>query len=85
MPTTTTVQNGPQPVPPGLAIQSFMGAQIRARRNDRQMSLAKLASRTQMTEDELSDYESGATRIPAAALLTIIETLDMTLSDVFAL
>jgi len=85
MPTTTLVQNGPQPVPPGLAIQSFMGGQIRRRRQDRQITLPALASRTQITEDELSDYETGAVRIPASALLTIIEALDMTLSDVFDL
>jgi transcriptional regulator with XRE-family HTH domain len=85
MPTTTRIQNGPQKVPPGLAIESFMGAQIRARRHARQMSLSGLALATHIPETALSDYETGAVRIPAAALVSIIEALDMTLSEVFAL
>jgi transcriptional regulator with XRE-family HTH domain len=85
MPTAATIQNGPQPVPPGPAIESFMGAQIRARRQCRKMSLSTLALRTQIPQDQLCDYEAGISRIPVPALLAIIEALDMTLSEVFAL
>jgi transcriptional regulator with XRE-family HTH domain len=77
--------NLPQAATPPSNLESFMGAQIRLGRQRHGMTLAVLARETSIPAPVLADYEAGTMRIPAAALITIIEALDMTLSEMFDL
>jgi transcriptional regulator with XRE-family HTH domain len=70
---------------PALNLESFMGRQIRDGRQRHGLSLSALARKTSIPPDELADYEAGTARIPAAALISIIEALGMTLSEMFDL
>jgi transcriptional regulator with XRE-family HTH domain len=62
-----------------------MGAQIKRGRQRHNLSLSVLARETSIPVEVLADYEAGTIRIPAPALIAIIEALDMTLSEMFDL
>ncbi len=66
-------------------MESAMGRNIRAGRLRRDLSVADLSRVTQLATSRIEEYEAGGARIPAAHLVSIIDALDMRLSEVFGL
>ncbi len=81
------IKAGPERVPDGIIashpMQVTIGRNIKAGRIRRDMSVSVLADTANVAVSRLQDYEAGAMRIPPAHLVSIIDVLDMRLSEVF--
>ena len=72
-----------QAPPRGFAIEVAMGANLGAMRLRRGFSIRALAEATHIADDQLLAYEAGRERVLTGDLLTIVDVLDMKISEVF--
>ncbi len=71
-------------LPPGFQIEVAMGANLSAMRVRRGFTIRALAKATHLTVAQLEAYEDGKERVVVGDLLTIVDVLDMKISEVFA-
>ena len=65
------------------AVDAYIGARIRQRRHDLEMSQHALAKALGVTYQQIQKYESGTNRVSAARLFEICKTLKVPLSSMF--
>ncbi len=66
------------------AVQHDVGRRIRARREERQVSLRELARRLTISPSALSQIETGKSRPSVSTLYAIVTELDMSLDELFS-
>jgi transcriptional regulator with XRE-family HTH domain len=65
------------------AVDAYIGARIRERRHDLEMSQHALAKALGVTYQQIQKYESGTNRVSAARLFEICKALKVPLSSIF--
>jgi DNA-binding XRE family transcriptional regulator len=65
------------------AVDAYIGARIRQRRHDLEMSQHALAKALGVTYQQIQKYESGTNRVSAARLFEICKALKVPLSSMF--
>ena len=65
------------------AVDAYIGARIRERRHDLEMSQHALAKALGVTYQQIQKYESGTNRVSAARLFEICKALKVPLSSMF--
>jgi transcriptional regulator with XRE-family HTH domain len=65
------------------AVDAYIGARIRERRHDLEMSQHALAKALGITFQQIQKYENGTNRISAARLFEICKALKVPLSSMF--
>ena len=73
-----------QAPPRGYGLEVAMGANLGAMRLRRGLTIRSLAEATHIADDQLLAYEAGRERVLTGDLLTIVDVLDMKISEVFA-
>ena len=65
------------------AVDAYIGARIRERRHDLEMSQHALAKALGITFQQIHKYENGTNRVSAARLFEICKALKVPLSSMF--
>jgi DNA-binding XRE family transcriptional regulator len=65
------------------AVDAYIGARIRERRHDLEMSQHALAKALGITFQQIQKYENGTNRVSAARLFEICKALKVPLSSMF--
>jgi transcriptional regulator with XRE-family HTH domain len=65
------------------AIDAYIGARMRERRNAAGLTQAALGEKLGVTFQQIQKYESGVNRVSAARLFEICDVLDVSLASMF--
>jgi transcriptional regulator with XRE-family HTH domain len=65
------------------AIDAYIGARMRERRNALRLTQAGLGEKLGITFQQIQKYEGGVNRVSAARLFDICEALDVSLASMF--
>lgn len=64
-------------------VDKRVGRNIRAFRNERDLTLAELAERLGISHQQLQKYETGTNRISASMVVDLVEVLNIPIEDLF--